>query len=185
MAQLRREEEARAYERMTNPPKPMETLAQRFPASSAVHAFSSAHQNINASDLEDDSVTYADVDRQMALIFNVIISILTCAVFIWIAARWWSTPARLALSMGGSIFVGVAEVVVYSGYIRRIGEAKEKAKGIKEVKEVVQTWVVGGGDYTEETDGQKSIMIEANEVPSTSTRKRKKEPSFGHAQRSP
>ncbi|ESZ91495.1 hypothetical protein SBOR_8124 [Sclerotinia borealis F-4128] len=147
MARLRREEEARAYERMTNPPPPMETFTQRFPSASAAHAFSA---NFPEPATEDDDVTYADIDRQIAVIFNVIVSIVACAFGLWMAARWWSTPARLALSMGGSLLVGVAEVVVYMGYIRRVGEAKGQAKKLLEVKEVMTTWVVGG----EAKDGQ-------------------------------
>lgn len=143
MARLRREEERRTYERMTNPISPMETFSQRFPAASAAHAFSSNH--ISNSDL-DDEVTYADVDRQMALIFNVLVSIVACAGAIWVVARWWSTPTRLALSMGGSLLVGVAEVVVYSGYIRRVAEAKANAKEVKDVREVLKTWVIGAED---------------------------------------
>jgi hypothetical protein len=162
MARLLREEEARSYERMTNPIPPMETFAQRFPASSAAHAFSSSHQNINTSDPDDDGLTFADVDRQMALILNVLLSIIACAGAIWIAARWWSTPARLALSMTGSVLVGVAEVVVYSGYIRRVGEAKSKEKSVKEIQEVMNTWVVGAGqDDEDQTD--KMVMIESQE----------------------
>jgi hypothetical protein len=148
MARLRREEELRAYEQMTNPPPPMETFTQKFPASSAAFAFSSNQDP--AGNLEDE-VTYADVDRQMALIFNVLISIVACAGGLWVVARWWSTPARLALSMGGSLLVGIAEVVVYLGYVRRVGEAKGKARGLKEVKEVINTWAVGGPDYGAES----------------------------------
>jgi TMEM199 family protein len=96
----------------------------------------------------------------MALIFNVLVSILACAGAIWMAARWWSTPARFALSFGGSLLVGVAEVVVYAGYIRRVGEAKGKEKGIREFKEVVNTWVVGGDEYKED-GGQESVKIES------------------------
>ncbi|KAK0114763.1 hypothetical protein ONS95_014247 [Cadophora gregata] len=164
MARLRREEEARTYERMTNPPPPMETFSQRFPAASAARAFASSHQNINTSDPDDDEVTYADVDRQMALIFNVLISIVACAAAIWIAAKWWSTPARLALSMSGSALVGVAEVIVYSGYLRRVSEAKGKEKQIKEVKEIVNTWVVGAGNGTEEATEDNSVAIESKEI---------------------
>lgn len=163
MARLRREEEARSYERMTNPPPPMETFSQRFPAASAARAFSSSHQNIQASDPDDDGITYADVDRQMALIFNVLISIVACAAAIWIAAKWWSTPARLALSMSGSALVGVAEVVVYSGYLRRVGEAKGKEKQVKEVKEIVNTWVIGAGNDTEGASEDSSVSIESKE----------------------
>ncbi|KAH7383089.1 endoplasmic reticulum-based factor for assembly of V-ATPase-domain-containing protein [Cadophora sp. MPI-SDFR-AT-0126] len=163
MARLRREEEARTYERMTNPPPPMETFSQRFPAASAARAFTSTHQNINASDPDDDEVTYADVDRQMALIFNVLISIVACAAAIWIAAKWWSTPARLALSMSGSALVGVAEVVVYSGYLRRVSDAKGKEKQIREVKEIVNTWVVGAGNDPEEVTEENSVTLESKE----------------------
>ena len=46
--------------------------------------------------------------------------------------------------MSGSLLVGVAEVVVYSGYIRRLGEAKQKEGVVEEVKEIVETWVIGG-----------------------------------------
>jgi TMEM199 family protein len=178
MTRLRREEEERSYERMTNPPPPMETFAQRFPASSAAHAFSSSYQNINTSDPDDDGLTFADVDRQMALILNVLLSIVACAGAIWVAARWWNTPARLALSMSGSILVGVAEVVVYSGYIRRVGEAKGKEKVVKEVKEIVNTWVVGAGDEASGVDDTESASIEPTHIPDdVKTRRRKRDTS--------
>ncbi len=175
MARLRREEEERSYSRMTKPPPPMETFAQRFPASSAAHAFASSHQPIGASDPDDDGLTFADVDRQMALILNVLLSIVACAAAIWIAARWWSTPARLALSMSGSILVGVAEVVVYSGYIRRVGEAKGKEKSVKEVKEIMNTWIVGAGQ-NKDNSTEEPIMIESKEDDmEMKARKRRKE----------
>jgi hypothetical protein len=167
MARLRREEEARSYERMTNPPNPMETFAQRFPMSSAAHAFPS-YQEPEA----EDEVTYADINREMAVIANVLLSIIACAGAIWVAARWWSTPARLALSMSGSLLVGVAEVVVYGGYIRRLSEAKGKEKGLEEIKEVVRTWVVGGGEEEEPED---SVLIEGKRNPDeVEARRRKK-----------
>ena len=140
MARLRREEEAREYERMINPPPPEETFLQRFPNSHHAHLFP-----VSQADIDDnDEVSYADVNRQMTVIINVIVSIVTCSVGIWMAARHWSTPSRLGLSMGGSSMVGVAEVVVYAGYLRRVREAKEKGKKAVEIKEIVKTWVVGG-----------------------------------------
>lgn len=169
MARLRREEELRAYGRMTNPPPPMETFAQRFPASSAANAFAMNHEPPKS---EEDELVYADIDRQMALILNVLVSIIACAGAIWVVARWWSTPVRLALSMSGSALVGVAEVVVYSGYIRRVGEAKGQAKKLKEVKEVVKTWVVGG----EDDEDRPSVPIESKEDEgSIKARRRKKD----------
>ena len=148
----------------------METFAQRFPMSSAAHAFSSYQE----PDPEDE-VTYAEINRQMALIFNVLVSIVACAGAIWVAARWWSTPARLALSMSGSLLVGVAEVVVYAGYIRRVSEAKGKEKRVQEVKEVLRTWIVGGGEE-EDDETEKSVLIEGKQdSDDIKARRRKKE----------
>lgn len=141
MARLHREEESRAYERMINPPTPSETFAQRYPTSSNAKLFSILTQ---AESEEVDEVTYADINRQMALIINILISIVACSVAIWLAARHWSTPKRLGLSMGGSGIIGVAEAVVYAGYLRRLKEAREKGKKQVEIKEIIKTWVIGG-----------------------------------------
>ena len=112
----------------------------------------------------------------MGLIFNVMISVFACAGAIWVVARWWNTPARLALSMSGSILVGVAEVVVYSGYVRRVGESKGKEQAVKEVKEVMKTWVIGGEEDVGR-EGEKSTKIEAKQAVDNGTRKRKTIPS--------
>ncbi|KAI9801684.1 MAG: hypothetical protein M1833_002366 [Piccolia ochrophora] len=142
MARLRREEEARSYERMLNPPPQSETFAQRFSASP--HSYISPKESLGDSG-EDEDVTYADVNRQMALILNVLISIVACSIAIWMVARHWSVPQRLGLSMVGSGLVGVAEVVVYAGYLRRVREAKSKGRRKVETKEILRTWVIGAG----------------------------------------
>lgn len=143
MARLRREEEARAYERMINPPPPLETFAQRFPGSAGAALFPASQADVGE---EDDEVAYADINRQMTLIVNILISIVACSVAIWLAARHWNTPARLGLSMGGSGMIGVAEVVVYAGYLRRIKEARKKGQKQVETKEIIKTWVIRGED---------------------------------------
>lgn len=96
------------------------------------------------SNAEEDEVTYADINRQMALIINVLVSIIACSVAIWIAARRWEVHKRLALSMFGSGLVAFAEVAIYFGYINRIKDAKVKERGSVERKEVVETWVFEG-----------------------------------------
>lgn len=138
MERLRKEEEAREYERMIHPPPEAETFAQRFPA--APHA----HFDPKASDFEDDEVSYEEVHRQMILIINVLVSIIACGVFIWMAARHWSAPKRLGLSMSGSLVVAVAEVIIYNGYVRRVKEAKTKEKKKPEIKEIIESWVIDG-----------------------------------------
>ena len=148
MARLRRDEEERAYERMINPVPPMETFSQRFPSGAGMQrAFAEANRPTRKEDMGDDDVTYDEVHRQLMLIFNFMVTILGVAATLWILARWWSTPARIFLTMGGSIIAGIAEVALYSGYVWHLGQEKKKEKKrdktFKEVKEVVQTWVVG------------------------------------------
>ena len=40
--------------------------------------------------------------------------------------------------------IGIAEVIIYAGYLRRLKEAREKGKKEVELKEIVKTWVIGG-----------------------------------------
>lgn len=167
MARLRREEEDRAYERMINPPLPTETFSQRFPNSIHAALFPTAQADVD----EDDEVSYADVNRQMALILNILISIVACSVAIWLAARHWSTPTRLGLSMGGSGMIGIAEVVVYAGYLRRIKEAREKGKKDVEIKEIIKTWVIGGED--DKADPNEIILIDSKGSKDDELRRRK------------
>lgn len=167
MARLRREEEDRAYERMINPPPPTETFSQRFPNSSHAALFPAAQADID----EDDEVSYADINRQMTLIINILISIVACSVAIWLAARHWSTPTRLGLSMGGSGMIGIAEVVVYAGYLRRIKEAREKGRKNVEIKEIIKTWVISGKHEKAGRDG--AILVNSKASKDDELRRRK------------
>jgi len=141
MVRLRAEEEARQYQRMVNP-GPLfksESFSQRFPNAGTSFSLSTPYDKV-----EEDDLSYEEVHRQIILIINVLVSIVACAVFIWVAARHWSVPKRLGLSMGGSGAVAIAEVVVYSGYVRRIVEAKRKEKRKPEIKKILQSWVIDG-----------------------------------------
>ncbi|KAL5118431.1 hypothetical protein ACEQ8H_003607 [Pleosporales sp. CAS-2024a] len=135
MARLRAAQEAQSYQRMLRPPPTRETFSQRFPAAAAAAA----------ADDDDDHVSYDEVHRQIILIINILVSIVCVACFVWVAARHWSVGKRLGLSMGASVGVGVAEVAVYAGYVRKVNEAKTREKKRPEVKEIVQTWVLHKG----------------------------------------
>lgn len=167
MARLRRDEEARSYERMINPPERLESTRNRF--TSTMHAYAQVNQPASADDIGDSEVTMNDVHRQVMLIFNFMVSILGVAGTLWVLARWWSTPARLFLTMGGSILVGIAEVAVYSTYVWRMTESKAKQDQKKEVKEVVNTWTVGRGYGDGDGDGggdgedEKTVLLKSKE----------------------
>ncbi|KAJ9145336.1 Vacuolar H+-ATPase assembly protein [Pleurostoma richardsiae] len=178
MARLRREEEERQYQRMVNPPSPTEAASRRFPATSTLaHSFAEVNKPSKTSDIGDDEVTYNEVHRQLMLVLNFLVTIFGSAATLWILARWWSTPARLFLTMGGSLVVAIAEVAIYSGYIWHLSEAKKKDTGFKEVKEVVQTWVVGPAD--EAASEKAAITVDSKEKleESSNVRRRRKGPS--------
>ena len=170
MARLRREEEDRVYERMINPPLPTETFSQRFPSSAYTNLFPVSKMDIG----EDDEISYADINRQMALIINILISIVACSVALWLAARHWSTPSRLGLSMGGSGMIGVAEVVVYAGYLRRLKDARDKGKKEVESKEIVETWVIGADE--ERSTVNESKIIDSKKPRQENIRRRRAAP---------
>jgi len=114
---------------------------------------------------EDDDITFADVNRQLTLIINVLVSIIACGIAIWLVAGHIAAPKRLALAMVGALVVAVAEVAIYAGYLRKLGEAKEKERGKKERKVISKTWtigaslsdknanIVGGKEKGEDVDG--------------------------------
>lgn len=129
---------------MINPPTPIITFSDPF----------AAQPDAN----EDDEITYADINRQMALIINILVSIVACGVAIWMASGHWSTPKRLGLSMGGSGMIGIGEVVVYAGYIRRLKEAREKGKKQVEIKEIIKTWIIGGDEKRDSQENATTII---------------------------
>jgi hypothetical protein len=147
MARLRAEQEALSYERMLHPPPTRESFSQRFPR--APEPFSIGSTQTTS---EEDDLSYEEVHRQIILIINILISVVCVAVFIWVAARHWSVGSRLGLSMGGSLGIAVAEVAVYSGYVRKVREAKRAEKKKPEIHEIVKTWVLGDDDDGNECD---------------------------------
>lgn len=164
MARLRKEEEARSYERMLNPPPIRETFTSRFPGA---RNHIPSHFSIGADD-EVDELSYEEVHRQIILIINVLISVVCVAVFVWIAARHWSVGKRLGLSMSSALAVAVAEVVVYSGYVRKVQEAKQAEKKKPEIKEIVASWVLDRG-----VGGEKNGLATSKEKTDDALRYRK------------
>lgn len=174
MARLRHEEEERSYERMLKKAPPRESFARRFPSDPVAHSFAEVNRPFRASDIGED-IEHGDIQKQITLVINFLVSIFGCGAALWLAARWWSVPARLFLSLGGSIIVAIAEVAVYSAYTWRMAEGEKQQKKVKEVKEIVQTWVVGEDDNVKE--GSIEALIRENIKPETNLRRRTKGPT--------
>lgn len=150
MARLRAQQEALSYERMLHPPPTRESFSQRFPTAPQPFSLGSTAP---LTDDEDD-LSYEEVHRQIILIINVLVSIVAVAVFIWVAARHWSVGKRLGLSMGGSGAIAIAEVAVYSGYVRKVREAKRLEKKKPEIREIVKSWIVDKEGEAKEVTGK-------------------------------
>jgi hypothetical protein len=167
MARLREEEETRVYRGML-----LHTSSGHGNGERSMMQPSSLPESRHPDD--EDEVTYADVSRQMALIINVLLSIVACSVAIWVATSRFSTAKRLALSMGGSGIVGMAEIVVYAGYLRRVKEAKVREQMKPEIKEVMDTWVIENS----EPDAEKTLRARSISQAKSLTR-RKQYPASG------
>ncbi|KAI1763112.1 endoplasmic reticulum-based factor for assembly of V-ATPase-domain-containing protein [Hypoxylon sp. FL1150] len=178
MARLRREEEERSYERMLRKAPTKESFAERFPAAPMAHSFAEVNRPLKDSDLGDD-IEHGDVQKQVTLIINFLISVFGCGAALWLATRWWSVPARLFLSLGGSIVVAIAEVAVYTAYTWRMAEGEKNQKKMREVKQIVQTWVVGEDDNKKAAIDEPLNLPEAGdaEIEPTNLRRRIKGPS--------
>ncbi|KAK1994898.1 hypothetical protein LX36DRAFT_660139 [Colletotrichum falcatum] len=167
MARLRREEEERTYQRMMKQPSRMDNSSRQFPgAASSARAFAEVNRPMRESDNGDDEVTLGDVQKQVMVIFNFLVSIVGVAATIWIAARWWNLTARILLTLAGSIIVLVAEVTLYSGYVWRMTEAKTNRKEPEEVKEVMQTWVLSE-DGSGGKQGEDVTVLLNTKIPDT------------------
>ncbi|KAI1210109.1 endoplasmic reticulum-based factor for assembly of V-ATPase-domain-containing protein [Annulohypoxylon truncatum] len=174
MARLRHEEEERSYERMLKKAPPKESFARRFPDAPMAHSFAEVNRPTKSSDLGDD-IENGDVQKQITLVINFLLSIFGAGAALWIAARWWSVPARLFLSLGGSIVVAIAEVTVYSAYTWRMAEGEKIQNKKREVKQIVQTWVIGEDD-NDKKGHDEPLTIDETE-PATNLRRRIKGPT--------
>ena len=77
-------------------------------------------------------------DISPSLVLNILLSIVLCAFVSFHVTRFWSNDGlRVLVSLGVGIVVGVAEVVVYSAYVRQKAEAREREYRKKETKELI------------------------------------------------
>ncbi|CAJ2509306.1 Uu.00g143320.m01.CDS01 [Anthostomella pinea] len=177
MARLRRDEEERSYQRMLQKAHPRESFAERFPRAPMAHSFAEVNKPSKASDLGDDDIEFGDVQKQITLIINFLVSIFGCAAALWKLAQWWPVSARLFLSLGGAIVVAIAEVAVYSAWTWRMGEGSKKQEKMAEVKDIVKTWVVGEDVENESLEERPQLLKPDDAGLDTNLRKRIKGPA--------
>lgn len=100
---------------------------------------------------EEEEMTWKEVKSQVTAIMNVLLTTVASAVAVWrVAGETWEAGARLGLAMGAALVVLVAEVVLFWGFVRRMGEVKglKGEAGMGGEGEVVRRWEVGVGGVT-------------------------------------
>ncbi|KAI0475415.1 endoplasmic reticulum-based factor for assembly of V-ATPase-domain-containing protein [Xylariaceae sp. FL0804] len=162
MARLRREEEERSYERLVQREPRSETFAERYPFAPMAHSFAQVNRPSKAEDVGEDDLDFGDVQKQVTLIINFLVSVVGCGAALWKAAQWWPVTTRLFVSLGGALVVAIAEVAVYSAYTWRMGEGEKKDRKAVEMKEIVSTWVVGEDDKTKMSDEDQAVPLQEN-----------------------
>ncbi|KAI0814192.1 endoplasmic reticulum-based factor for assembly of V-ATPase-domain-containing protein [Xylaria sp. FL0064] len=176
MARLRRDEEERSYERMIRKAPPRESFAERFPLAPIAHSFAEVNKPSKASDMEVNDIEFGDVQKQMTLIANFLVSVFGCGAALWKLAQWWPVSTRLFLSLGGAIVVAITEVAVYSAFTWRMSQSEKKQTDMGEVREVVKTWVVGDEDDTKpHLEEPEPLIADDAHKPETGLRRRIKE----------
>jgi TMEM199 family protein len=77
-------------------------------------------------------------DISPSLVLNILLSIVLCAFVAFHVTRFWTNDGlRVLTALGVGIVVGVAEVVVYSAYLSKKVEARDKEDRKKERKVVI------------------------------------------------
>lgn len=115
----------------------------------ALVARSQGTEGANEDDDKDDVTP--------SLVFNILLSVVMCGAAMFVMTRWWTNDAaRVLVSMLFAIVVGIAEVVVYAGYLRNVKRNKAKEQAKMERKVVI-------GEYTGDGDEQRLTLVEEKE----------------------
>lgn len=116
MARLKAEEERRNYQKLLREREEV-TLQAQSPEAGAPE--------------EKDDIS-------PSLVLNILLSVVMCAVVAFHVTRYWPNDGvRVLVSLGTAVLVGVAEVVVYNSYLRKMREGRQKEGKRKEIKTVV------------------------------------------------
>lgn len=86
-----------------------------------------------------------EINNQLTTIFNVLVSIGAVGWAFWYWCSNWPLGGRTLMSLFAAGLAGVAEVVVYTGYLRRVEESKKRSRKQAESKRVIKEYVFQGG----------------------------------------
>ena len=141
------------------------------------------YQKLVGRSTDDESVSIAQINKEinshLTTIVNVLVSIFAIAWAFWYWCASWPLPARTLVSMFAGIFAGVAEIVVFAGYQRRLAQAQKQT--VEERKVLKQVVFPGAGNAAKEAAthavGEEPGVIKNREAGLTSVGVRLREKS--------
>ncbi|KAL2441608.1 hypothetical protein ABEF95_015822 [Exophiala dermatitidis] len=106
--------------------------------------------------VEDDEDEEAQKDEiSPSLVLNILLSVVMCAAAMFYLTRWWGNDGlRVLVSLFSGIIVGVSEVTVYAGYLRKVRLSKHKERAKREKKVFIGEY--RGGE--EEDSNSESLL---------------------------
>lgn len=142
------------------PPKPEKSpeykaLMERLRREQEMRDYRALVSRTQRSEEVDEEEEKDDVTP--SLVFNILLSVVMCGAAMFYMTRWWMNDAvRVLVSLLVAIVVGVAEVVVYAGFLRNVKRNKAKERAKMERKVVV-------GEYVPEGDEQPLMLVKDKE----------------------
>ncbi|KAK7208476.1 endoplasmic reticulum-based factor for assembly of V-ATPase-domain-containing protein [Myxozyma melibiosi] len=86
-----------------------------------------------------ESFNTKELKHQLSVIINILFSVMSVAVAVWMwAGANHSTGRRLLLSIFSGLIVLIAEVTLYIGYQQRMEDARNEERMKKEIKTVIK-----------------------------------------------
>lgn len=113
------------------------------------------HDMISKSSIDEITEMHEEDNISPSLVLNILLSVVFCAGAVFHITRFWRNDGvRVLVSLAAAVVMGVAEVVVYSAYLRKLKEGKAREKSVKERKAFI-------GDTKGEEDA--AHMVDVND----------------------
>lgn len=153
MARLKEEQEQRTYANLISKHTKPDTLS--FSTNTT--------NNGETSTDEEDGIS-------PSLVLNILLSVVMCAVAVFVMTRWWSNDGlRVLVSLGTAIVVGIAEVGVYAIYLHKLRSGRQRERTKKETKVVLGEYT-GGKEATDGTGRLVALDAGGDEWSTTTTK---------------
>ncbi|QSL64494.1 hypothetical protein MERGE_001795 [Pneumocystis wakefieldiae] len=79
------------------------------------------------------------IKNQIFTIINILVSIFSIIIAIWIWCKSWAIPMRIIAALSSGLVIAIAEIVVYNHYLSSIQKRQEFERKRPAKKEIINT----------------------------------------------